>query len=125
MERRPRTPDPLGRFQRNQYPESDWDRGLRRRARCRPQPTERAGRLVELHPDSGATSSNPDRRPLHVLTVTIAIPSGKFPPLLFGAPGRGHSSGGESPLHTQRGDIARWNLEEAEGNWTAWADVPA
>src|ERR1019366_2892026 len=79
MERRPPTPDPLGCFQRNQYPESDWDRGLRCRARSRPQRVECAARLVELHPDSGPSASNADRRPLHVLTVTIALRGGKFP----------------------------------------------
>src|ERR1019366_8555480 len=83
MERKPPTPDPLGRFQRNQYPESDWDHGLCRRTRSRPQPAKCAARLVELHPDSGPTSSNADRRPLHVLTVTIAFRGGKFPPLLL------------------------------------------
>jgi hypothetical protein len=45
----------------------------------------RAAGLVELHPDSGPTASNADRRTLHVLTVTMAIRGGKFPPHLFGA----------------------------------------
>src|SRR5271165_2684181 len=35
----------------------------------------------------------------------------KIPPCFFGAPGRAHSLGGESPLHTRQGEV----LAEPQG----------